>query len=135
MRTRLGAAVLALTGGLLLVLAGAMAFMADGQEDWHRLAAAGGYGVAIGALVLVGYGMVAGAPVWLRLIVSVGLPLLAVSVWQLVVDAIESGVDGWKGPATARLAAGVLMLLVGVILLVSGREEPAPSSGHRARRH
>lgn len=128
MRTRLGSAVLAVLAGLLLCAAGGLTLLAGSEADWHRLIAVGGYGVAVGALLVAGYGLAATAPVWLRVIVSVGLPLLAVSVWQAVTDAIDRHAGGWHGPATAHLAAGVLLLVFG---LVESRRAAAVSSGYQ----
>jgi hypothetical protein len=128
MRTRLGAAVLGILAGALLIAGGGLAFLDHEEADWHRLIAVGGYAVAVGALLLLGYGLVGTAPVWLRLIVSVGLPLLAVSVWQVVAEAIDQRIDGWRGPATIHLSAGVV---VGVFGLLAARGQGDRDRGYR----
>lgn len=121
MRTRLGAAVLGVLAGLLLVVGGGMSFLDERQQEWHRLTSIGGYAVAVGALALLGYGLVATAPVWLRLVVSAGFPLLGWAVWQTVTDALEGRLDGWRAPATAHVSAGVLLVVSG--LYVARRAE------------
>jgi len=128
MRTRLGAAVLGVLAGVLLVVGGGLSFLSGEQQEWHRWIATAGYAAAVAALVLVGYGMVAAAPVWLRLIVSVGLPLLAVTLWQVVLDAIDRAANGWHAEAAGDLAAGGLALVVGLLALRSSLPEP---SGYR----
>lgn len=132
MRTRLGAAVLGILAGVLLCTGGGFAFLAREEAEWQRLVAVGGYAVGAGALLLVGYGLAASAPVWLRLIVSVGLPLLAASVWQLVADEIDRRVDGWRGPASIHLAAGLLLLLFG---LFSARGVGESERGYQPTHH
>ena len=130
MRTRLGAAVLGVLAGLLLSVGGGMAFLDEGQREWHRLISIGGYSVAVAALALLGYGLVATAPVWLRLIVSAGLPLLGLAVWQTVADAFEGRLDGWKAPASTHLSAGVLLVVLG-LLLARGAERRTYRPSHR----
>ncbi|MBO9521783.1 MAG: hypothetical protein J7518_09620 [Nocardioidaceae bacterium] len=131
MHTRLGAAVLGLLAGLMLTAGGGLSFLAGERSDWYRLLAVAGYAVALGALLLVGYGLAGTAPVWLRLVVSAGLPLLAFSVWQLVADEIDRRADTWRGPASAYLAAGLLMLLLGLLMA----RRAAPEEGRYQPTH
>jgi hypothetical protein len=137
MRARLGAAVLGVLAGLMLGAGGGLAFLAHGQEEWHRLLSIAGYGVAVGALAVLGYSLAATAPVWLRLIVSVGFPLLAATVWQVVAEETDRRVDGWKAPASEHLAAGLVLLVVGLVLARSAESEHVAAtraaSGHRGR--
>ncbi|MGO4255591.1 hypothetical protein [Marmoricola sp. RAF53] len=128
MRTRLGAAVLGVLAGVLLVVGGGLPFLSGEQQEWHRWIATGGYAAAVAALVLVGYGMVAAAPLWLRLIVSIGLPLLAVTLWQVVLDVIDRAAAGWHAEAAGDLAAGGVALVVGLLALGGSLPEP---SGYR----
>jgi hypothetical protein len=117
MRPRLLAAALGAAGGLLLLVAGGLSFLARDAAGWHGVLADVGYAATVGALCLVGYGLVAQAPVWLRVIVSVAFPLLVASVWQVVVQALDDRLDGWKAPATSHLLGGVIVLLVALVAL------------------
>jgi hypothetical protein len=115
MTPRLLAALLGLLGGLLLGLAGGLSFLAREATDTHDQLAIAGYAGTLVALVLMGYALVAHAPVWLRIIVTIAFPLLIASVWQVVDQAIDDRVDGWKGPATVHLLGGVIVLTVALI--------------------
>jgi hypothetical protein len=115
MSPRLLAASLGLVGGLLLGAAGGLSFLAHESRDWHGALAAAGYAALVAALCVMGYTVVAHAPVWLRIIVSVAYPLLVASVWQVVDQAIDDRVDGWKGPATTHLLGGAIVLVVALI--------------------
>lgn len=109
------AASLGAVAGVLLGIAGGMAFLAHESRDWHGTLAVAGYAVALAALCVTGYAIVARAPVWLRIIVSVAFPLLAASVWQVVDQAIDDNTDGWKGPAATHLAGGLIALVVALV--------------------
>ena len=111
MSPRLLAALFGVAGGLLLAAAGGLSFLARQSQDWHGAVAVVGYALTAAALCVVGYGLVARAPVWLRLIVSVALPLLAASVWQVVDQAIDDRVDGWKAAATTHFLAGAIVVV------------------------
>jgi hypothetical protein len=106
---------LVVLAGLLLVVAGGLPFIQHGSRDWEGLVADVGYVVALVALGAIGYRTVARAPVWLRIVVSIAVPLLAASVWQVVDQVIDDNVAGWKGPASAHLLAGVILLAVGLL--------------------
>lgn len=118
MTPRAMAVLLGAFAGVLLAAAGGLAFLAHESRDLHGVLAVAGYVAAIGALCTMGYALVAHAPVWLRLIVSVAFPLLMASVWQVVDQAIHDRVDGWKAAASTHLAAGVVLL---VAVLVGAR--------------
>lgn len=112
MTPRLLAAALGGVGGLLLALAGGLSFLSHESPGWHGALAVAGYAATVAALSVMGYALVLQAPVWLRFIVSVAFPLLMASVWQVVDQAIDDRVDGWKAPATSHLLAGAIVLAV-----------------------
>jgi hypothetical protein len=115
MSPRVTAALLGVVGGLLLGAAGGLAFLAHESRDLHANLAVAGYAAAVAAMCVLGYSIVAHAPVWLRLIVSVAFPLLAASVWQVVDQVIDDRVDGWKAAATTHLLAGVIVLVIALL--------------------
>jgi hypothetical protein len=112
MSPRVLAALLGVVGGLLLGVAGGLSFHARDYADLHHTLAVGGYAVTLAALVVVGYAMVSHAPFWLRIIVMVAFPLLAASVWQVIDQAIDDRVDGWRSAAETHLLGGVIVLVV-----------------------
>ena len=115
MTPRVLAALLGVVGGLLLGGAGGLAFLARESSYLHDKLAVGGYAVTLAALVVMGYALVTQAPVWLRIIVSIAFPLLSASVWQVVDQAIDERVDGWKAAATTHLLGGVIVLVVALL--------------------
>lgn len=117
MSPRLLAASLGALAGVLLVVAGGGAFLVGGSRDWLDVLALAGYAVAVAALCVTGYGIVAHAPLWLRIVVSVALPLLAASVWQVVDQAIDDSADSWKGAASTHLLGGVIALAAALVVL------------------
>ena len=130
MTPRAMAVLLGALGGVLLAAAGGLAFLAHESRDLHGALAVAGYAAALAAICVLGYALVAHAPVWLRLIVSVAFPLLAASVWQVVDQAVDDRVDGWKAAATTHLAGGVVLLvavLVGVRLTRDSEDTYAPT--------
>jgi hypothetical protein len=126
MSPRLLAALLGLVGGLLLGAAGGLSYLARKSPDWHGTLAVAGYAATVAALIVMGYTLVAHAPVWLRIIVSVAFPLLMASVWQVVDQEVNNRVDGWKGPATVHLLAGLIVLVVALF----GFRSPAGEHDH-----
>jgi hypothetical protein len=126
MSPRVLAALLGVVGGLLLGVAGGLSFLSQEYADGHHALAVAGYAVTLAALVALGHLMVPRAPVWLRLIVMVAFPLLAASVWQVVDQAIDDKVDGWRSAAETHLLGGVIVLavaLVGFRQQAANREE------------
>jgi hypothetical protein len=117
MTPRVLAAVLGAVGGLLLGGAGGLSFLARESPDWHGTLAVAGYAVTVAALLVMGYALVARAPVWLRIIVSVAFPLLMASVWQVLDQAIDDRVDGWKAAATTHLLGAAILLVVSLVAL------------------
>src|SRR4051812_25881249 len=102
MSPRVVAALLGALAGLLLCAAGGLSFLAREYADLHRTLAVTGYAVTLAALLVTGYALVAHAPFWLRIIVSIAFPLLMASVWQVVDQAIDDRVDGWKAAAATH---------------------------------
>jgi hypothetical protein len=133
MTPRLLAAGIAAMGGVLLVVAGGSSFLAHGSRPWHGVLAVGGYAVTAAALCVVGYSLVSRAPVWLRVIVSVALPLLTASVWQVVDQAVHDRVDGWKAASATHLLGGLLVLVVALVGLrgAGADREEAYAPTHR----
>ena len=115
MTPRVLAALIGVVGGLLLAAAGGLSFLARESSDLHDLLAVAGYAVTLAALVGMGYALVAQAPVWLRIIVSIAFPLLIASVWEVVDQAIDERVDGWKAVASTHLLGGVIVLVVALL--------------------
>jgi hypothetical protein len=115
MTPRVLAALIGVVGGLLLAAAGGLSFLARESSDLHDQLAVAGYAVTLAALVVMGYALVAHAPVWLRIIVSVAFPLLMASVWEVVDQAIDERVDGWKAVAGTHLLGGVIALVVALL--------------------
>jgi hypothetical protein len=111
MSPRLLAAAFGAVGGLMLGAAGGLSFLAHESPDWHGTLAVAGYAVVLAALCVMGYALVSQAPLWLRIIVSVAFPLLMASVWQVVDQAIDDRVDGWKAAATTHLLGAVIVLV------------------------
>lgn len=127
MSPRLLAALLGTLGGLVLCVAGVLAFVAGETVDWHDALGIVGYAATLAALCLIGYGIVASAPVWLRLIVSVAFPLLVASIWQVVDQTVVDEVGGWKGSATVHLAAGAIVLVTALVALRRSTHDGADS--------
>ena len=115
MTPRVLAAILGAVGGLLLAAAGGLSFLARESSDLYDVLGVAGYVVTLGALAAMGYALVAHAPVWLRIIVMVAYPLLIASVWQVVDQAIDDRVEGWKAPATTHLSGAVIVLVVALL--------------------
>jgi hypothetical protein len=133
MSPRVLAGVLGLVGGLLLAAGGGLSFLAQEAADWHGTMAVVGYAATVAALCVMGYGLVAHAPVWLRIIVSVAFPLLLASVWQVVDQAIDDRVDGWKAAAGTHLLAGIIALVVALVAL--GRRSPNRGQAYTPSHH
>ncbi len=115
MTPRVLAAGLAALGGVLLAAAGGLAFLAHGSRSWHADLAVVGYAVTAAALCVTGYSLVSRAPVWLRIIVSIALPLLTASVWQVVDQVVHDQVAGWKAASATHLLGGLVVLVVALL--------------------
>ena len=130
MSTRLGASVLGALSGLLLAAGGGLSYLAGTEPEWHRLLAVAGYTIAVWALVLLGYGIVAHAPVWLRLLVSVAVPVLGISVWQAVDQAIHDAGSGWRANAASWVLAGVIALVIAALTLRTATHQRGAHGAH-----
>ena len=123
MSTRLGAAVLGALGGVLLAAGGGLSYLTGQEPEWHRLLAVAGYTIALWALVLLGYGVAPRAPVWLRLVVAMAVPVLGASVWQVVDQAIHDAGSGWRADAASWALAGVAALVVAALTARTATQE------------
>ncbi|HET9498933.1 MAG TPA: hypothetical protein VFO98_01605 [Marmoricola sp.] len=113
MHLRLASSLLALLGGVLLLLVGALALGA--AADWHAGVALVGYAATLLALAILGYSLVTTAPVWLGIIVGVCTPLLVASVWQALAQPITDRSS--NGEAIVWLLGGVLALVLAALEL------------------
>ena len=120
------AAMAAVLGGLVWLVAAAL----DWGQDVNPVVYTIGLVWFLVALLGLGYGLVDKAPVWLRAVVSVATPLLGYGVWFTISDAFASNY-------LPVLAAGLLLVAIGGLVLVRSRSaEPvaAPVRGRRAAR-
>ena len=120
------AAMAAVLGGLVWLVAAAL----DWGQDVNPIVYTIGLVWFLVALMGLGYGLVDKAPVWLRAVVSVATPLLGYGVWFTISDAFTSNY-------LPVLAAGLLLVAIGGLVLVRSRSaEPvaAPVRGRRAAR-
>ena len=120
------AATAAVLGGLVWLVAAAL----DWGQDVNPVVYTVGLVWFLLASMGLGYGLVAKAPVWLRAVVSVATPLLGYGVWFTISDAFTSNY-------LPVLAAGLLLVAVGVLVLARGwGAEPVetPVRGRRAAR-
>jgi hypothetical protein len=120
------AGMAAVLGGLVWLVAAAL----DWGRDVNPVVYTVGLVWFLVASMGLGYGLVDKAPVWLRAVVSVATPLLGYGVWFTISDAFSSNY-------LPVLAAGLLLVAIGVLVLVRGRRaEPveAPVRGRRAAR-
>ena len=120
------AAMAAVLGGLVWLVAAAL----DWGQDVNPVVYTIGLVWFLVALMGLGYGLVDKAPVWLRAVVSVANPLLGYGVWFTISDAFASNY-------LPVLAAGLLLVAIGGLVLVRGRSAElvaAPVRGRRAAR-
>jgi hypothetical protein len=120
------AAMAAVLGGLVWIVAAAM----DWGQDVNPVVYTVGLVWFLVAAMGLGYGLVAKAPVWLRAVVSVATPLLGYGVWFTISDAFASNY-------LPVLAAGLLLVVIGVLVLARGRgaeRVETPVRGRRAAR-
>ena len=127
--SRLGA-VAAVLGGLLWIVAGALAW---GEDSVNQPLYVAGLALLVVAFAALGYALVATAPVWLRAVVTIATPALGLMVWLILRDSLAEYV--------AAVTGGVLLLAGGGIALARSRppaartsDPPPPARGRRAAR-
>ncbi len=128
--SRVGA-VAAVLGGLLWIVAGALGWGDDALNQGLYVA---GLALLVAAFAALGYALVATAPVWLRVVVTIATPALGLMVWLILRDSVPS-------EYVAAVTGGVLLLVGGGIALGRSRssapespEPPPPARGRRAAR-
>ncbi|HSE72109.1 MAG TPA: hypothetical protein VLA97_15205 [Nocardioidaceae bacterium] len=131
MRASRVAAIAALAGGVAWL---ASAFTNVGVDQFSAgglglVTLSAGYAAFALATAAAGYSLVDKAPLWLRLVVSLALLLLAAMVWSLVVQALDSD---WL----CAMLGGVSGVLFAVVVLARSRrvQAPVPVRGRRAAR-
>lgn len=121
------ASIGALLTGVVWVAAGVLGWGGD-PEEYSYLA---GLALFVLSLAAFGYSLVATAPVWLRVLVTLATPALGYTVWLVVRDSVS---DGYL----PVLFAGVVLVVAGGIGLGRGRGEDSepdpPARGRRAAR-
>jgi hypothetical protein len=124
------ASVTAIVGGLCWLARFVLVSAGGSGSGLPTLLHWGGTALLVLALLASGYALVATAPVWLRLVVSVAETLLVLAVWQVV----EAGLGSSR---LASLVGGVLALAAGAFGLVRARRAAPvekPVRGRRAAR-
>ena len=119
------AAVSALVGGVAWVVSAVLGW-GEQAEDVSYLV---GLVLFVVCLGLVGYSLVATAPVWLRAVVTIATPALGYVVWATVLESVELDY-------LPVLVAGVVILAVGGVGLgrAARRRSPDPEPPARGRR-
>lgn len=127
------ACLAAVLGGIALGCASVVSFGSSEHTDASAVAALTTIGWVMGALALaaMGYTLVATAPVWLRLIVVIAVPLVGAALRETIAEASAAQADGWKGDAMGyAIVAAILLVGAAVAAANLGR---APT-GERAKR-
>lgn len=134
------ASIGAVVGGLAWVARVLLSWLDDGSTD-------GGLATAmflVGALALVvasaaaGYTLVEHAPLWLRVVVVVALPLLLIALFAAVDDAVRTltSEDGWvRGNLTVLVAALIALVVGGLKVRGSGRDAGTGAGHGKGRAH
>ena len=92
------------------------------------------------ALAAAGYALVATAPIWLRGVVSVALPVMVTMVWQLVDDLIKAiyTEDNWLQDELNIILAAVIAVALGLWKVrrrsPGGSDEPRHTRGNHSAR-
>jgi len=137
MNPRIIASVAAVVGGAGWVTKAVLA-KAGAGADLAGYAYLGGLVTLVVSLAAAGYLLAEKAPVWLRGVVAVGVPLLVLAVWQAVQDGVRAVApfEGWLRDEVAVLAGGVLAVLLGLVGLRRARPGRAVQAvrGRRAAR-
>ena len=130
MTSRRAAAVAAVVGGVGWLGKVALIWANGGQNTDRDLVgvlfAVGLVGVVV-ALGAAGYALVRTAPVWLRAVVTVAVPVLVLMVWQMLDQAIKAVYtdEGWLRDEVNIVLAALVALAGGVWGLV-GRQPSTP---------
>lgn len=122
MNPRIIASVAAVVGGLGWVTRAVLATVGAGA-DLAGYAYLGGLVALVVSLAAAGYLLAEKAPVWLRAVVAIGVPLLVLAVWQAVQGGVRAVApsEGWLRDEAAVLAGGVLAVLLGLVGLRRAR--------------
>jgi hypothetical protein len=144
MNPRIITSLAAVVGGVgwvtkgVLVGVGAGSGAGSGIEEMARLAQLGGLVLLVSSLAAAGYLLVQTAPVWLRAVVTVAVPLLVLAVWEVVRSGLQAVYpsEGWLRDELPALVGGSLAILLGLWGLRRRRPEHAvePDEGRRATR-
>jgi hypothetical protein len=107
---------------------GGAAYLGWSNSNYEQYPYLAGIPCLVIALLGMGYALVATAPVWLRLVVSVANALLGYMLWTLILDSMG------KTLVTLGMAA-VILFIGGMVGLSRNRAvQPATVGGHRAAR-
>lgn len=112
--------IAAVLGGLAWVVSAALGWGAEPNELVYLV----GLGLLLLALAACGYALVATAPLWLRVVVTVATPALGYMVWLIVLDLLT--------PEHLALLFGGLGMLLGAGIALSRREGEVQPEGHGA---
>jgi hypothetical protein len=85
------------------------------------------------ALAELGNSLVPTAPVWLRLVSSVGTLVLVAAVWQVITDGLQSAIDGYEGEAVARAVPAIAFFVLGMVGLYRTRGKKVRTKSGRSR--
>jgi len=135
--------IAALVGGAVWSAKVALIWGNGGQNTSDGLVAVAyflGLAALLVAFLAAGYSVVTTAPIWLRAVVSIAVPLLGWVLFTIMDDAVKGvySSEGWLRDELAILITASMALVVGVVGVVgvirSRDSEPrAPHvGGHRA---
>jgi hypothetical protein len=86
------------------------------------------------ALAELGHCLVPTAPVWLRLVSSVGTVVLVAAVWQVITDGLQSAINGYEGDAVVRAVPAIVFFVVGMVGLYRTRGKKVRNRRSRTSR-
>jgi hypothetical protein len=96
----------------------------SGAGDMATIGYLGGLAMLVISLAAAGYRLVETAPVWLRAVVTLAVPLLVLAVWEVVRDGLlAASSDGWLRGELPTLLGGSVAVVLGLWGL--GRRRPA----------
>jgi hypothetical protein len=127
------ASIAAVLGGIGWLAKVGLIWLGGGDTDSGLVTILGVAGWALFALALAaaGYTLVEKAPVWLRAVVAVAMPLLVLMVWVLLDQGIKAVYPGesWLRDEVSVLVAAVIA--IGLGFWGFGRHRPESSAGRR----